>query len=632
MRLRDAAAARALRGRSRPPGPAQHRRPSAGRPAGGRGRRALRHEAAARLRRRQRRRGRAPRRCSSSRACCAAPSGRRARPSCASCCSTARRRPDDEPTSTAPALRGSKAYARRHADELRRGGAARLRRRQAPAAPARGGLGPGAVGAPAQPPRGGSAPARRSRRRRGRRSSTTTRRSRAPAIPAIDLIDFDFPCWHKRCDDLSAVSAESLDRSRRGGARAAANLEVTPAVPRALLARGAPPTLAAMATTALPAPERLLLAAPRGYCAGVDRAVQTVERALELYGAPVYVRKEIVHNKHVVAQLRERGAIFVDELDDTIPEGATTVFSAHGVSPGRPRRRRAAQPVHARRHLPAGDQGPRRGEEVRRRGLHDRPHRPRRPRGGRGHDGRGARAHRAGRDRGRRRRARDRRPGADRLHLPDHAVGRRDARDHQPPAREVPGHHRAAHRRHLLRDDEPPGRRQADGRRVRPRARDRLAELVQLAAPRRRRARLRRRRPPDRQRGARCATSGSRASASSASPPARALPRSSSSGSSRFFRARGTEDVAEFEVMREDVRFMLPKTVRQAIAAHASGSAPRLSAGATRPGCSSPCSSSRGGRRRSVPTGGRASGTPSASRIGSQAELPRPARRPRRRR
>jgi 4-hydroxy-3-methylbut-2-enyl diphosphate reductase len=79
--------------------------------------------------------------------------------------------------------------------------------------------------------------------------------------------------------------------------------------------------------------EKLLLAAPRGYCAGVDRAVQTVERALELHGAPVYVRKEIVHNKHVVSQLRERGAIFVDELDDTIPEGAITVFSAHGVSP-----------------------------------------------------------------------------------------------------------------------------------------------------------------------------------------------------------------------------------------------------------------------------------------------------------
>jgi 4-hydroxy-3-methylbut-2-enyl diphosphate reductase len=79
--------------------------------------------------------------------------------------------------------------------------------------------------------------------------------------------------------------------------------------------------------------EKLLLAAPRGYCAGVDRAVQTVEHALELHGPPVYVRKEIVHNKHVVASLRERGAIFVDELDDSIPEGAITVFSAHGVSP-----------------------------------------------------------------------------------------------------------------------------------------------------------------------------------------------------------------------------------------------------------------------------------------------------------
>jgi 4-hydroxy-3-methylbut-2-enyl diphosphate reductase len=78
--------------------------------------------------------------------------------------------------------------------------------------------------------------------------------------------------------------------------------------------------------------EKILLASPRGYCAGVDRAVQTVERALELYGAPVYVRKEIVHNKHVVAQLRERGAIFVDD-EREVPEGAVTVFSAHGVAP-----------------------------------------------------------------------------------------------------------------------------------------------------------------------------------------------------------------------------------------------------------------------------------------------------------
>ncbi len=75
-----------------------------------------------------------------------------------------------------------------------------------------------------------------------------------------------------------------------------------------------------------------MLAAPRGYCAGVDRAVETVERALERYGAPVYVRKEIVHNKHVVEELRGRGAIFVDS-ETEIPEGSVTVFSAHGVAP-----------------------------------------------------------------------------------------------------------------------------------------------------------------------------------------------------------------------------------------------------------------------------------------------------------
>ena len=77
---------------------------------------------------------------------------------------------------------------------------------------------------------------------------------------------------------------------------------------------------------------RILLAEPRGYCAGVDRAVETVERALEKHGAPVYVRKEIVHNKHVVETLRERGAVFVDETDE-VPAGALLVFSAHGVSP-----------------------------------------------------------------------------------------------------------------------------------------------------------------------------------------------------------------------------------------------------------------------------------------------------------
>ena len=90
-------------------------------------------------------------------------------------------------------------------------------------------------------------------------------------------------------------------------------------------------------TASAPAPadtsgKKVLLAAPRGYCAGVDRAVVTVEKALELYGAPVYVRKEIVHNKHVVETLQERGAVFVEETDE-VPEGALVVFSAHGVAP-----------------------------------------------------------------------------------------------------------------------------------------------------------------------------------------------------------------------------------------------------------------------------------------------------------
>ena len=166
--------------------------------------------------------------------------------------------------------------------------------------------------------------------------------------------------------------------------------------------------------------------------------MQTVERALELYGAPVYVRKEIVHNKHVVEQLRERGAIFVEELDDTIPEGATTVFSAHGVSPA----------VHAdaeQRDLPTIDAtcplvtkvhveakkfaaegytivliGHAGHEEVEGT-MGEAPERIVLVETEEDVDA-----------------LDDRRPRADRLHLPDHAVGRRDARDHQPPAREVP--------------------------------------------------------------------------------------------------------------------------------------------------------------------------------------------------
>jgi len=88
------------------------------------------------------------------------------------------------------------------------------------------------------------------------------------------------------------------------------------------------PTIGGMPETL----RRVLLAKPRGYCAGVDRAVQAVETALERYGAPVYVRRQIVHNTYVVSQLEKRGAIFVTELDE-VPEGAVTVFSAHGIAP-----------------------------------------------------------------------------------------------------------------------------------------------------------------------------------------------------------------------------------------------------------------------------------------------------------
>jgi 4-hydroxy-3-methylbut-2-enyl diphosphate reductase len=90
--------------------------------------------------------------------------------------------------------------------------------------------------------------------------------------------------------------------------------------------------LSSSSATDLAGPSRVLLAAPRGYCAGVDRAVQTVEHALDMYGAPVYVRKEIVHNKHVVEELMQRGAVFVEE-ETEVPEGALVVFSAHGVAP-----------------------------------------------------------------------------------------------------------------------------------------------------------------------------------------------------------------------------------------------------------------------------------------------------------
>lgn len=108
------------------------------------------------------------------------------------------------------------------------------------------------------------------------------------------------------------------------------SIPVSPPVPRIPRVRRTPAEIAAASPQV--SERKVLLAAPRGYCAGVDRAVVAVEKALEHYGPPVYVRKQIVHNLHVVSELESRGAIFVEENEE-VPEGALVVFSAHGVSP-----------------------------------------------------------------------------------------------------------------------------------------------------------------------------------------------------------------------------------------------------------------------------------------------------------
>ena len=248
----------------------------------------------------------------------------------------------------------------------------------------------------------------------------------------------------------------------------------------------------------LAGPSKVLLAAPRGYCAGVDRAVQTVEHALDLYGEPIYVRKEIVHNKHVVHELEKRGAIFVEQ-ETEVPEGEMVVFSAHGVAPSvhenaakrKLRTIDATCPLVTKVHVEA--------RKFAADGLHDRPDRPRGPRGGRGDDRRGP----------------ERTvlvqtesdvddlevddPEPDRLHHPDHALRRRDQLDHRPAEGEVPQRGRAQDRRHLLRDDQPPAGRQGAGEGVRPGAGDRLDQLIELEPPRRGGTGAWRRLVPDRQ-------------------------------------------------------------------------------------------------------------------------------------
>ena len=172
---------------------------------------------------------------------------------------------------------------------------------------------------------------------------------------------------------------------------------------------------------------KVLLASPRGYCAGVERAVDTVEKALELYGPPVYVRKQIVHNLHVVRELEARGAIFVED-EDEVPVGRDGRLLGARRRAVRARELGGAQPAHARRDVPARDEGAHAGAALRGPGLHRDPDRPRGPRGGRRHDGRGAGPDRARRDAASRsRRSTFPEGDAARLRHADDAVGRRDA-------------------------------------------------------------------------------------------------------------------------------------------------------------------------------------------------------------
>ena len=273
----------------------------------------------------------------------------------------------------------------------------------------------------------------------------------------------------------------------------------------------------AMSRTAANAPrlslpavvKRLLLASPRGYCAGVERAVETVERALALYGSPVYVRKQIVHNSHVVRDLEARGAVFVDELS-SVPEGSNVVFSAHGIAPAV--RVEAGErglatidatcplvtKVHAqaRRYASAGYAivliGHAGHEEVEGT-LGEAPEAIVLVQSTRGCGARVAPG----------------RPAA-RVHHADDALGRRDERDRRGAPPPLPAHRGAGARRHLLRDLQPPVGREGAARGGRPAARRRLAELLELGAPRRRRARRRRRCAPRRRHRRRSTRAGSR--------------------------------------------------------------------------------------------------------------------------
>ena len=226
----------------------------------------------------------------------------------------------------------------------------------------------------------------------------------------------------------------------------------------------------------------VLLANPRGFCAGVERAISIVERALELYGAPIYVRHEVVHNKFVVDDLRAKGAVFVEELDE-VPAGSTVIFSAHGVSQAIRREAEARGlkvfdatcPLVTKVHVEVAKMREQ-GREIVMIGHRGHPevegtmgqatqrHVP-------GRDGRGCRA------------ARGRGPGPARLRHPDHAVGGRCRGHRRGPEAALSGHRRPEEGRHLLRHAEPPGRGEIHGAAVRSGDRGRFAQQLQLQPP-----------------------------------------------------------------------------------------------------------------------------------------------------
>ena len=223
-----------------------------------------------------------------------------------------------------------------------------------------------------------------------------------------------------------------------------------------------------------------LLANPRGFCAGVDRAIAIVEQALAQFGAPIYVRHEVVHNRFVVDDLKAKGAVFVEELDE-VPPGSTVVFSAHGVSEAGARRGRGARAAGVRRDVPARHQGPRRSGADARARARDRDDRPRRPPGGRRARWDSATAASISSSRwptssGSRSRDPDNLAYVTQTTLSvDDAAAIVEALK-----RRFPRDRRAEEGRHLLRDAEPAGRRQVDGAAGRRRDRRRQPQQLEL--------------------------------------------------------------------------------------------------------------------------------------------------------